>query len=198
MSDWRFGKEYYQEQILRCVSRTFALTIPQLPTRLRTPVANAYLLCRIADTIKDESALSTAAKWAFLRRFVAVVRGTDVPDKLVSELLPQFSYTLLIPVEKTGIRRFCLWAIGLALLTLRNMERRPYFTSGEQAKVSHAGVIATQGLSSVAVRHGWMLIRLFQSAARGLPLASVDTARRSSPANHPRGSDAFVTLGQIR
>ena len=91
MKDRRIEDEYYQEWILRGVSRSFALTIPQLPARLRTPVANAYLLCRIADTIEDESALSTAATLASLRRFVAVVRGKDEPARLVEELLPQLS-----------------------------------------------------------------------------------------------------------
>ena len=43
--------EVYQDQILPHVSRTFALTIPQLPLGLRTAVTSAYLLCRIADTI---------------------------------------------------------------------------------------------------------------------------------------------------
>jgi farnesyl-diphosphate farnesyltransferase len=52
--------EVYQDQILPRVSRSFALTIPRLPLDLRTPVTNAYLLCRIADTIEDESALSAA------------------------------------------------------------------------------------------------------------------------------------------
>jgi farnesyl-diphosphate farnesyltransferase len=33
-------------------------------------------------------------------------------------------YTLLIPGKETGIRRFCLWAIGLAVLTLRKSRRR--------------------------------------------------------------------------
>ena len=46
----------FQDQILPHVSRTFALTIPQLPMPLRTAVTNAYLLCRIADTIEDEPA----------------------------------------------------------------------------------------------------------------------------------------------
>ena len=50
--------EAYQDEILPHVSRTFALTIPQLPAALRTPVTSAYLLCRIADTIEDEPALS--------------------------------------------------------------------------------------------------------------------------------------------
>ena len=47
--------EVYQDQILPHVSRTFALTIPQLPPGLRTAVTSAYLLCRIADTIEDRA-----------------------------------------------------------------------------------------------------------------------------------------------
>jgi farnesyl-diphosphate farnesyltransferase len=54
----RRGANGYQARILPEVSRTFALTIPQLDVRLRTVIANAYLLCRIADTIEDEHALS--------------------------------------------------------------------------------------------------------------------------------------------
>ena len=48
----------YQDDILQGVSRTFALTIPQLPESLRQVVGNAYLLCRITDTIEDDSALT--------------------------------------------------------------------------------------------------------------------------------------------
>ena len=55
-----FPMSVYQDQILPHVSRTFALTIPQLPDALRVAVTNAYLLCRIADTIEDEPALSPA------------------------------------------------------------------------------------------------------------------------------------------
>ena len=50
----------YQAAMLQCVSRTFALTIPQLPGALRDVVGNAYLLCRIVDTIEDEPTLSAA------------------------------------------------------------------------------------------------------------------------------------------
>ena len=59
----------YQEQILQGVSRTFALTIPQLPKPLRDVVGNAYLLCRIADTIEDEPALSIEQKHKFSESF---------------------------------------------------------------------------------------------------------------------------------
>ena len=36
------------------VSRSFALTIPMLPEPLEDYIANAYLLCRIADTVEDD------------------------------------------------------------------------------------------------------------------------------------------------
>src|SRR5690349_6863167 len=45
--DASIADEDYQNRILPHVSRTFALTIPQLPPALRTAVTNAYLLCRI-------------------------------------------------------------------------------------------------------------------------------------------------------
>ena len=59
--DLNAADEAYQDQILPHVSRTFALTIPQLPAGLRIPVTNAYLLCRIADTIEDGTTSSAAA-----------------------------------------------------------------------------------------------------------------------------------------
>ncbi len=340
--------EAYQEQILPHVSRTFALTIPQLPAGLRVGVANAYLLCRIADTIEDQTGTSEAARLGLLRRFVSVLGGHEEAAQLVRDILPRLaegtqpaerelilnmgrvvrltgaleprqrapiercvqvmcegmhefqrvasvqglarmkdlddycyyvagvvgemltrlfcayspaidqrraqletlsvsfaqglqltnilkdvwedrergacwlpretfarhgvdlgtaqaerqpagfaagmselvavaharlrdalSYTLLIPRSEGGIRRFCLWAIGLALLTLRRIERTPGFTSGTQVKISHAAVGLTTMLSNVSVRNDWLLRRLFAMAATGLPLA------RLGPANVP-------------
>jgi farnesyl-diphosphate farnesyltransferase len=353
--------ELYQDRILPHVSRSFALTIPQLPLELRTPVCNAYLLCRIADTIEDESALSVEDTLMSLQRLVSVVRGGDdarllgrdllprlsrrtspaerelvsnmervirvtarlqefqrraiercveamcggmhqfqrtaslhglprmkdldqycyyvagVVGELLTELfcgyaetvaqrrsglqalavsfaqglqmtnilkdiwedrfqgacwLPQelfarygidlaqlsareldaqfpaalselvgvahthlrnaLSFTLLIPAEEAGIRRFCLWAIGLALLTLRNIERSPGFTSGRQVKVSHTGVAMTRILTSISVRHDGMLRQLFDWAARGLPLASAATVPRASPPPQHNHGDALA------
>ncbi len=40
-------------------------------------MTNAYLLCRIADTIEDEPALSLAQKQAFLARFVQMIAGRE-------------------------------------------------------------------------------------------------------------------------
>jgi len=355
--------ENYQEQILPKVSRTFALTIPQLPPALRMAVTNAYLLCRIADTIEDESALSTAATLLSLQRFVAVVSGKEEPAPLARELagqlsertlpaerelvvnmhrviavharldapqraaiqrcvtvmcggmhkfqrtasvrglsrlsdlddycyyvagvvgemltelfcsyspviarqraglqeravsfaqglqmtnilkdvwedrgrgacwLPQevfarygvdlgqlapgqtdarfdagmhelvgvahahlrnaLSFTLLIPPEEAGIRRFCLWAVGLAVLTLRKIAGTPGFTSGRQVKVSHSAVALTKFLTNAAVRRDWALRQLFERTARGLPLAGPEAAR-SAPRAAVHAPAPVVDIG---
>lgn len=71
----------YQTEALRGVSRTFALTIPQLPGPLRDVVGNAYLLCRITDSIEDEPGLTPPQKRRFASRFVDVVEGrADAED----------------------------------------------------------------------------------------------------------------------
>jgi farnesyl-diphosphate farnesyltransferase len=342
--------EVYQDHILPYVSRTFALTIPQLPLGLRTAVTCAYLLCRIADTIEDEPALTPPETLAFLQRFSAVLAGrgdagalareieqrltdrtlaterdlvsnmervigvmrrlnepqraaiqrcvelmchgmprfqfsaslkgvaqsSDLDDycyyvagvvgEMLTELfcdysaeiarhraalsaiaasfaqglqmtnilkdvwedrsrgacwLPQdvftrygvdlaavssepfdprfgegyrellgvahahlrnaLEYTLLIPSKETGIRRFCLWAIGLAVLTLRKIEQNPRFTAGAQVKVPRSAVAMTRILTQVAGRSDWMLRLLFAQAARGLPLARLADLRRPRP-----------------
>src|SRR5580658_1063861 len=82
------------------------------------------------------------------------------------------TFTLLIPEKETGIRRFCLWAIGLAVLTLRKIDANPRFVSGAQVKVTRRAVTVTRLLTSATVGNNWMLKRLFERAARGLPLAS--------------------------
>ncbi len=83
--------EAYQDQILPHVSRTFALTIPQLPAGLRTAVSNAYLLCRIADTIEDEPEIAPGDALLYLERFTAVVEGREAAATLGAELLPALS-----------------------------------------------------------------------------------------------------------
>jgi farnesyl-diphosphate farnesyltransferase len=338
----------FQDRVLPHVSRTFALTIPQLPRPLRTAVTNAYLLCRIADTIEDEPALSPAETRVFLQRFTAVVRGSEpaaplaheiarrlserslpaerqlvegmeqvievtarlgeqrapiercievmsqgmhhfqqtasvaglarcsdldsycyyvagvvgemltelfcchspaiaaqrtalqelstsfaqglqltniikdfwedrsrgacwFPRELfarhgieLAELVPGHSaagfqagvhelvavahghlrnalaYALLLPPRERGIRLFCLWAIGLAVLTLRKIDAHRDYTRGEQVKVSHSAVLLTRLSTSAAVRNDRLLRQLFEQAARGLPLAPPLAARRAA------------------
>jgi farnesyl-diphosphate farnesyltransferase len=85
------GELLFQAAMLRRVSRTFALTIPQLPDRLCDVVSNAYLLCRIADTIEDEPELSLRQKQAFSERLVEVVAGRDAPGPFAQDLASSLS-----------------------------------------------------------------------------------------------------------
>lgn len=329
----------FQARMLDGVSRTFALTIPQLPDDLHPVVANAYLLCRTVDTIEDEPNLSLEEKRDLSRRFVAVVEGGGDPQafsealapllsqsslpaerelirelgqviritrsfndreqeamarcvrimaegmvhfqekgdlegledmaemdrycyhvagvvgEMLTELFCQYSdeiasrrteltalaesfgqglqmtnilkdvwddrdrgfcwlprtvfarhgfnleedlepgrkqeafarglreliavahghlrdalrYVLLIPRKEVGIRKFCLWALGMAVLTLDKIHRNPDFTDGAQVKISRRAVKTTIGATRVAVRRDLLLKLLFRVASRRLP-----------------------------
>ena len=66
----------FTREMLPSVSRTFALSIRLLPGELGSAVRAAYLLCRIADTIEDEPALSAEEKAAL---FDELMRAFDDP-----------------------------------------------------------------------------------------------------------------------
>ena len=330
----------YQEEILQGVSRTFALTIPQLPDVLERVVGNAYLLCRIADTIEDDKHLPYPDKRQFSEQFIQVVGSKADAEQFARDLYPRLSptasdserdlvrntpavirithsfnerqqaalsrcirimadgmsryqeadvthglkdqrdmdsycyyvagvvgemltelfcdysnaidrnhdelmqlavsfgqglqmtnilkdiwddqkrnmcwlpqsvlesygvnlgsgaplqnnrefrqalghlvgvarmhlgnalqYTLLLPGHETGIRRFCLWALGMAVLTLRNINSRRDFTSGDEVKISRRSVRATIISTNLLTRHDFMLRWLFNRLAAGLPAA---------------------------
>ena len=332
------GDLAYQSEILQGVSRTFALNIPQLPGALRDVVGNVYALCRIADTIEDEPALSPTQKRAFAERFIEVVAGgadvapfsrelgallspssterehdlvantervvritrgfraaqrraiercvrimsrgmaefqqdattdglRDIPHLnrycyhvagIVGETLtdlfcdysaeirgrrddlfalsvsfgqglqmvnilkdvwedrrrgacwlprdvfraagfelrslsagqtaPEFveglaelvgiarrhladalRFVLIIPPHETGIRRFCLWPLGMAVLTLRRVHATPGFRSGQDVKISRRSVRAVTAVTSLLVRSNVALRLLFEGLTRGLP-----------------------------
>lgn len=329
---------HYQDDILQEVSRTFALTIPQLPGNLREVVGNAYLLCRIADTIEDDKDLPSDSKRHYAERFIAVVAGHEPAESFATQLAPRLSphtplaerdlvtntpavirvthsfnprqraalercvrimadgmaryqeaetldgltsqadmdhycyyvagvvgemltelfcdyspaidshydelmplavsfgqglqmtnilkdiwddrsrgacwlprdrfaaagvtlsevrpgqgsaefrqclrelvaiarghlenalrYTLLLPADETGLRKFCLWAIGMALLTLQKIHANPGFSAGHQVKISRNSVKITIFVSNLAVRYNKLLNLLFKIAAKGLP-----------------------------
>ncbi|HSR11144.1 MAG TPA: squalene/phytoene synthase family protein, partial [Thermodesulfobacteriota bacterium] len=78
----------YEEEILGRVSRSFALTIPQLPPALRGVVTNAYLLCRIVDTIEDDESLPQDRKEFFFLEFNRVLEGRASPREFARGLVP--------------------------------------------------------------------------------------------------------------
>jgi len=91
-----------QAILLEGVSRTFALTIPQLPKELYPAVANAYLLCRIVDTIEDEVSLDVKQKKRFCTDFINVVKTGNNAESFAKDLAPLLS-DQTIPEEHTLI-----------------------------------------------------------------------------------------------
>jgi len=96
------GQEF-QHDILQKVSRSFALTIPRLPDPLRPVVTNAYLLCRMADTIEDESSLAIEQKRFFFGEWIKVVSNETSPERFAGELSPLLS-NQTPPGEKELVR----------------------------------------------------------------------------------------------
>lgn len=74
------------ESILTGVSRTFGLSVPYLPDRLRDQVGTAYLLCRIADTFEDEGAWDPITRVFLLRRFKRAVQSRSARTALMDVL----------------------------------------------------------------------------------------------------------------
>lgn len=88
-TDTRNGEFALQRELLARVSRTFALTIPALPERLERVVGNAYLLCRITDTIEDAAGLDAAQQADYFQRFIAVVKGEADAAAFARALVPE-------------------------------------------------------------------------------------------------------------
>jgi farnesyl-diphosphate farnesyltransferase len=80
-----------QDRLLLGVSRTFALTIPQLPVQLRGVISNLYLLCRIVDTVEDEPNLSSSEKRRFCAQFVDIIDGNGEANRFAEQLAPNLS-----------------------------------------------------------------------------------------------------------
>ena len=76
---------------LQKVSRTFALTIPLLPMPLADWVGNAYLLCRIVDTIEDDAHLTIASKKQHIAAYLAALQGQSDGVAWSQELHPVLS-----------------------------------------------------------------------------------------------------------
>jgi farnesyl-diphosphate farnesyltransferase len=106
-----------------------------------------------------------------IRRLLAIAHG---------HLRDALCFSLLIPKQETGIRNFCLWAIGLAVLTLRKINKHPEYRDASRVKISRVSVKATLLATSLTVQKDGLLKFLFQAAAWGLPPAPALT--RGSPA----------------
>lgn len=96
-----------------------------------------------------------------------------------NHLAMAMEYTLLIPANETGIRKFCLWAIGLAVFTLRNINRKPDYKCGLDVKISRRRTKSIILISNAAVKSNYLLKILFALSTFGLP--NPDDVRALAP-----------------
>jgi farnesyl-diphosphate farnesyltransferase len=102
---------------------------------------------------------NNAAFSAGLEHLISVAQG---------HLHNALRYTLLIPAHETGIRKFCLLALGMAVLTLKKIKSNLKFNRSEQAKITRNSVKATIITTNLTVRSNYLLTALFNFTSRGL------------------------------
>ena len=92
----------------------------------------------------------------------------------LSHLRNALTYTLLIPKHETGLRRFCLWALGMAVLTLRRINNNRAYLYANEVKISRSSVKATIITTNLLTRSDLSLKLLFNVASRSLPKIELD------------------------
>ena len=73
-------------EMLRNVSRTFSLSIEQLPQKLRETVTVAYLLFRVSDCLEDHAELVAERKATLLRLWGDIVTGSRPARDLITQI----------------------------------------------------------------------------------------------------------------
>ncbi|HUI30165.1 MAG TPA: squalene/phytoene synthase family protein [Candidatus Acidoferrales bacterium] len=74
-------------EMLRAVSRTFALSIERLPSELRDMVSTAYLLFRVSDCLEDNEFLGADHKAELLRIWARVLSDSMPVSSLTGEII---------------------------------------------------------------------------------------------------------------
>ena len=121
----------------------------------------------------DLNDLSSGYTESFGRGLAEVIKITR------SHLKDALTYTTLIPPEESGIRKFCLWAIGIAVFTLRNINKKPDYRSGEDVKISHRALSSIILVSNMTRRSNFLLERMFELTTRGLGFFPEKTKRNT-------------------
>jgi len=118
------------QAFLQKTSRTFALTIPMLPARLRREIGVAYLLFRVIDTFEDATAWPPARRMEALDEFVAMLEedGAGAGPRSIRAVAE--AWTREPPVAHQGYiellgatPRVLDWYRGLAPASRRELRR---------------------------------------------------------------------------
>jgi farnesyl-diphosphate farnesyltransferase len=105
-----------QTAVLRRVSRSFYLSIRFLPSRLREPVALAYLLARTTDTVADTARISGTLRRETLQTLSKAVQG-KASQSVVVDLIASFA-----PLQGEASERMLLESLPACLDWLTRLE----------------------------------------------------------------------------
>lgn len=83
-------------------------------------------------------------------------------------------FILTIPIMNQGVRKFCIWAVAMAILTLRKIYLNPLFTDSKQIKISRKDVKKTIMLTSIFSLNNILLRLYFKKLMKGLPITLVN------------------------
>ncbi len=92
------------------------------------------------------------------------------------KLQGSLSYILLIPKNEIGMRRFCLLAFGLAVMTLEKIAANKEFSNKAQMKLSRNTVWIFYGFTKLAASNDFLMKSFFYTASGRL--RKLTTARR--------------------
>jgi farnesyl-diphosphate farnesyltransferase len=173
-----------QYDMLRKVSRTFALSVEQLPRALRDAATVSYLLLRVSDCLEDHEAMLPERKSHLLRLWAQVLEGTAAPQTLTGRIndldgrdpevyVAQHADEVVSQLQQlpTGTQKIIIpHVVGTSLGMARWQEHGP-FVEDEQALDDY--------MHQVAGRVGYLLTDIFawhvpavrQRRAQLMPLA---------------------------
>ena len=158
-------------EMLRLVSRTFAIGIEQLPGLLKQAITTAYLMFRVSDFLEDNEAMPPDRKVELLNLWVDIMRGSvdparlthllhdtdpDDPEAVVARNADEVMALLrALPVELQSmiVEEATESALGMA----RWQQRQPYVRNEEELD---------DYMFEVAGRVGYMLTHVFAWYAR--------------------------------
>ena len=89
----------------------------------------------------------------------------------------------MIPTYETGIRNFCLWALGMAVLTLKKIKKNLDFRQSDQVKITRKSVKTTIFATKLLGRSNYMLSLLFNITSQDLKTPDWTYSIESSKAN---------------
>jgi farnesyl-diphosphate farnesyltransferase len=85
----------------------------------------------------------------------------DLLQIAYQKLSDSLTYILLIPKEEVGMRRFCLLAFGLAVLTLDKLAAGDHFERQEDIKLSRNTVWFFYGFTKIATGSNGLIKSFF-------------------------------------